>query len=46
LWQSKVGFWHFFAAAEGLSQPTVKDETIKATEKFLRRYLVKLEKQA
>jgi len=26
------------------SPPTVKDETVKATEKFLKRYLVKLEK--
>ena len=26
------------------SPPTVKEETVKATEKFLKRYLVKLEK--
>jgi len=26
------------------SPPTVKDETVKATEKFLKRYLVKLER--
>lgn len=33
-----------FTVWVALSPRTVKDETVKATEKFLKRYLVKLEK--